>query len=79
MKDSIEKAAQHFGGIDIVVNNASAINLQGTLAISMKKYDLMHSINTRCGPKCFFFTFLPILEYFLSFFILGPKKPTVLV
>ena len=72
MKDSIEKAAQHFGGIDIVVNNASAINLQGTLAISMKKYDLMHSINTRCGPKWFFF-FLPIglLEYFLSFFILG--------
>ena len=57
MKDSIEKAAQHFGGIDIVVNNASAINLQGTLAISMKKYDLMHSINTRCGPKCFFYLF----------------------
>ena len=57
MKDSIEKAAQHFGGIDIVVNNASAINLQGTLAISMKKYDLMHSINTRCGPKCFFLSF----------------------
>ena len=71
MKDSIEKAAQHFGGIDIVVNNASAINLQGTPAISMKKYDLMHSINTRCGP--IFFIFLPIglLEFFMSFFILG--------
>ena len=38
---------KHFGGIDIVINNASAINLTGTQETSMKKYDLMHSINTR--------------------------------
>lgn len=36
-----------FGGIDILVNNASAISLTPTLETSMKKYDLMHQINIR--------------------------------
>lgn len=36
-----------FGGIDIVVNNASAITLTDTASTSMKKYDLMHEINVR--------------------------------
>ena len=36
-----------FGGIDIVINNASAINLSSTENMNMKAYDLMHSINTR--------------------------------
>ncbi|KAB1655362.1 NAD(P)-dependent oxidoreductase [Pseudoclavibacter chungangensis] len=36
-----------FGGIDIVVNNASAINLSGTLDLDPKRYDLMHGINAR--------------------------------
>ncbi len=36
-----------FGGIDILINNASAINLSGTIEQSMKKYDLMHQINIR--------------------------------
>ena len=36
-----------FGGIDILVNNASAISLTGTLATQMKRYDLMHQINLR--------------------------------
>lgn len=36
-----------FGGIDILVNNASAISLTPTLQTDMKRYDLMHSINTR--------------------------------
>ena len=36
-----------FGGIDICVNNASAISITPTLQTDMKKYDLMHSINTR--------------------------------
>ena len=35
------------GGIDIVVNNASAISLTGTVDTTMKRYDLMHHINTR--------------------------------
>jgi NAD(P)-dependent dehydrogenase (short-subunit alcohol dehydrogenase family)/putative sterol carrier protein len=44
---SIELAVKHFGGIDIVINNASAISLTGTQETDMKKYDLMHQINTR--------------------------------
>lgn len=37
----------HFGGIDILINNASAISLTPTLATSMKKFDLMHQVNVR--------------------------------
>ncbi|MCB0502281.1 MAG: NAD(P)-dependent oxidoreductase [Bacteroidetes bacterium] len=40
-------AVEEFGGIDILVNNASAINLSPTLQLSMKRYDLMHQVNTR--------------------------------
>ena len=46
------KGAAQFGGIDICVNNASAINLQGTEALDMKRYDLMHSINARGTYLC---------------------------
>jgi citronellol/citronellal dehydrogenase len=45
--DAIAKTAETFGGIDIVVNNASAINLARTDAIDMKRYDLMNGINAR--------------------------------
>ncbi|MGL5447677.1 MAG: SDR family oxidoreductase [Rhabdaerophilum sp.] len=41
------KAAQHFGGIDVVVNNASAINLAPVEKLEMKRFDLMHQINAR--------------------------------
>ncbi|NJO84848.1 MAG: SDR family oxidoreductase, partial [Blastochloris sp.] len=41
------QVAEAFGGIDILVNNASAISLTGTLDTEMKRYDLMHGINTR--------------------------------
>lgn len=44
---AIENAVKQFGGIDVVVNNASAISLTGTLETPMKRYDLMHQINTR--------------------------------
>jgi citronellol/citronellal dehydrogenase len=44
---AVEQTIQAFGGIDILVNNASAINLTPTLSTDMKRYDLMHSINTR--------------------------------
>ena len=47
VKECIEKVVSTFGGIDILINNASAINLIGTVDQSMKKYDLMHQINTR--------------------------------
>uniref|UniRef100_A0A452HXX5 Hydroxysteroid dehydrogenase-like protein 2 n=1 Tax=Gopherus agassizii TaxID=38772 RepID=A0A452HXX5_9SAUR len=45
--DAVEKAVQKFGGIDILVNNASAISLTGTLETPTKKVDLMMSANTR--------------------------------
>lgn len=44
---AVEKGVERFGGIDICVNNASAINLVATESIDMKRYDLMHSINSR--------------------------------
>ena len=47
VKGAVEQAVARFGGIDICINNASAISLTGTLQTEMKRYDLMHSINTR--------------------------------
>jgi citronellol/citronellal dehydrogenase len=44
---AVKKAVEKFGGIDILINNASAISLTDTENTSMKTYDLMHSINTR--------------------------------
>ena len=44
---AVDAAVERFGGIDIVVNNASAIDLRGTEALDLKRYDLMQSINTR--------------------------------
>ncbi|MFQ5640330.1 MAG: SDR family oxidoreductase [bacterium] len=44
---AVEKAVDEFGGIDILVNNASAIQLTGTLQTAMKRFDLMHQVNTR--------------------------------
>ncbi len=47
VSEAVEKTVAAFGGIDICVNNASAIQLTGTLETDMKRYDLMHQINTR--------------------------------
>jgi len=44
---AVEKTVATFGGIDICVNNASAIQLTGTLQTDMKRYDLMNGINAR--------------------------------
>jgi citronellol/citronellal dehydrogenase len=44
---AVEATVAKFGGIDICVNNASAISLTGTLATDMKRYDLMNQINAR--------------------------------
>jgi citronellol/citronellal dehydrogenase len=44
---AVEQCVAKFGGIDICVNNASAINLSGTETLPMKRYDLMQDINTR--------------------------------
>jgi len=45
--DAIGRTAEEFGGIDVVVNNASAISLTPTPQTDMKRFDLMHQINTR--------------------------------
>src|SRR5690606_16861527 len=53
---AVQQTVAAFGGIDILVNNASAIFLAGTLDTPMKRFDLMHQINTRgtfaCSQAC---------------------------
>ncbi|MCB9685753.1 MAG: SDR family oxidoreductase [Alphaproteobacteria bacterium] len=44
---AVARTAETFGGIDVVVNNASAIQLTGTLDTAMKRFDLMFSVNVR--------------------------------
>jgi citronellol/citronellal dehydrogenase len=52
----VKQTAETFGGIDILVNNASAISLTNTLNTPMKKFDLMFGINVRgtycCSQAC---------------------------
>ncbi|MCU0352404.1 MAG: NAD(P)-dependent oxidoreductase [Cytophagales bacterium] len=56
VRAAVEKTVETFGGIDVLINNASAIQLTGTLQTEMKRYDLMHQINTRgtfvCSQAC---------------------------
>ncbi|TWH24542.1 MULTISPECIES: NAD(P)-dependent oxidoreductase [unclassified Aminobacter] len=47
VREAVAKTVEVFGGIDICINNASAISLTPTLATDMKRFDLMHQINTR--------------------------------
>ena len=47
VKDALAKTAEKFGGVDIVVNNASAISLSTVADTDMKRFDLMHQINAR--------------------------------
>ncbi|MEJ2164152.1 MAG: NAD(P)-dependent oxidoreductase [Desulfobacterales bacterium] len=53
---AVAKTVETFGKIDILVNNASAIHLADTVSTPMKRYDLMHQVNTRgtflCSQKC---------------------------
>ncbi len=52
IKAAIAQTVDHFGGIDILVNNASAISLTGTLETEMKRYDLMNQVNSRGTFLC---------------------------
>ena len=47
VKDALDRTAQKFGGLDIVVNNASAIQLTSVADTDMRRFDLMHQINAR--------------------------------
>ncbi|HYM32015.1 MAG TPA: NAD(P)-dependent oxidoreductase [Candidatus Cybelea sp.] len=72
--EAVEKAAAKFGGIDILVNNASAISLTGTLETPMKRYDLMHQVNIRgtylCSQKC-----IPYLKKAVNPHVLNLSPP----
>jgi citronellol/citronellal dehydrogenase len=56
VQDAVAQTVARFGGIDILVNNASAINLTGTLATPMRRFDLMFGVNVRgtflCSQAC---------------------------
>ncbi|MBA3321933.1 MAG: NAD(P)-dependent oxidoreductase [Pyrinomonadaceae bacterium] len=56
VRAAVAAAVERFGGIDILINNASAISLTGTLQTPMKRYDLMHGVNARgtflCSQAC---------------------------
>lgn len=53
---AVDRTLKAFGGIDVLVNNASAISLTRTLDTEMKRYDLMHQVNARgtflCSKAC---------------------------
>ncbi|MGN6105930.1 MAG: SDR family oxidoreductase [Kofleriaceae bacterium] len=71
---AVQKTVETFGGIDILVNNASAISLTNTEQTQMKRYDLMHAINTRgtfaCSQAC-----LPYLKKAANPHILNLSPP----
>ncbi len=71
---AMAKTAETFGGIDILINNASAVHVSGTIETPMKRYDLMHSVNTRgtflCSQKA-----LPYLKKAANPHILNLSPP----
>ncbi|MCX2543903.1 NAD(P)-dependent oxidoreductase [Pseudomonas sp. COW5] len=52
VRQALAQANDHFGGIDALVNNAGAIKLTGVQHIELKRFDLMHQINTRAVLLC---------------------------
>ena len=77
IKKCIKKVIERFKKIDIVINNASAINLSSTEKLSMKKYDLMHSVNTR-GTFLLTKICLPYLKKSNNPHILNMSPPLVI-
>ncbi|XP_054162106.1 hydroxysteroid dehydrogenase-like protein 2 [Oppia nitens] len=77
VKNALEKTVNHFGGLDVLVNNASAISLTGTEETTMKKYDLMHTINTRGTFMCSKYA-IPHLKKALNPHILNLSPPLVM-
>ena len=74
VRDAVDRTVAEFGGIDILVNNASAIFLAGTLETPMKRFDLMWGVNARgtfvCSQAC-----LPHLEGAANPHILNLSPP----
>lgn len=71
---AVAQAVEAFGGIDILINNASALQLTGTLATPMRRYDLLHAINVRgtfaCSQAC-----IPFLQKSSNPHILNNAPP----
>ena len=74
INDAVRKMVETFGGIDILVNNASAINLTSTEQIESKRYDLMHDINVR-GTFFMSQACIPFLKQSSSGHILNISPP----
>jgi len=70
IRQAVEQAVATFGGIDVLVNNASAISLTSTLATPMKRFDLMHQVNTRgtfaCSQACLPYLLKSVNPHILS-------------
>ncbi|HEY7978300.1 MAG TPA: NAD(P)-dependent oxidoreductase [Rhizomicrobium sp.] len=71
---AVDQTAAKFGGIDILVNNASAISLTGTLQTDMKRYDLMNGINAR-GTYLVSRTCIPYLKKAANPHVLNLSPP----
>ena len=52
IRQRIDEAGEHFGGIDALVNNAGAIRLTGVENLKVSRYDLMHQVNARAVMAC---------------------------
>jgi citronellol/citronellal dehydrogenase len=52
IQDAVARTVERFGGIDVLVNNASAISLTRTRDTEMKRFDLMHQVNVRATFAC---------------------------
>jgi citronellol/citronellal dehydrogenase len=52
VKEAVAKTVEAFGGLDVLVNNASAIDIRSTPHLPVKKWDLMHSVNARGTWVC---------------------------
>jgi len=74
INDAVKKTAEAFGGIDILINNASAINLTSTEQIEAKRFDLMHDINVR-GTFFMSQACIPFLKQSSSGHILNISPP----
>jgi citronellol/citronellal dehydrogenase len=74
VEEAVARTVETFGGLDILVNNASAISLTGTVDTTMKRYDLMHGVNVRgtflCSKIC-----IPHLEKASNPHILNISPP----
>ena len=74
VQQAVDKAVEAFGGIDILVNNASAIDLSPTEQLSLKRFDLMFDINAR-GTFCVSKACIPYLKKATNAHILNLSPP----